>query len=63
MREIEPELAKKGASIIPIGNGRATFIKGFRQSTGIAGPGIQGVVENHPLRPLERDPGLEGLRK
>ena len=38
MREIEPELAKKGASIIPIGNGRATFIKGFRQSTGIAGP-------------------------
>ena len=38
MREIEPELAKKGASIVPIGNGSASFIKGFRQRTGISGP-------------------------
>lgn len=38
MREIEPELAKKGASIIPIGNGSVSFIKGFREKTGIAGP-------------------------
>ena len=38
MREIEPELAKKGASIVPIGNGSASFIKGFRQKTGLEGP-------------------------
>jgi hypothetical protein len=38
LREIEPELAKKGAAIVPIGNGGASFIRGFREKTGLAGP-------------------------
>ena len=38
MREIEPELTTKGVSLVPIGNGRPTFIAGFRQTTGFTGP-------------------------
>jgi hypothetical protein len=37
LREIEPELAKKNATIVPIGNGGPSFIKGFREKTGLTG--------------------------
>jgi hypothetical protein len=38
LREIEAELAKKGATIVPIGNGGPSFIEGFREKTGLASP-------------------------
>ena len=38
MRGIETELAKKNATIVPIGNGGPSFIKGFRDKTGLTGP-------------------------
>lgn len=38
MRKIEPELARKSATIVPIGNGGPSFIRGFRDKTGLVGP-------------------------
>ncbi len=38
MREIEPEIEKKGARIVLVGNGAPGFIPPFRERTGFKGP-------------------------